>query len=50
VVLELGTNDAKAVFADRQAEVPQNLEKLIQQLKKRASGEGQRWITGYEAG
>jgi len=33
VVLELGTNDAKAVFADRQAEVPQNLEKLIQNLK-----------------
>ena len=33
VVLELGTNDAKAVFADRQAEVPQNLEKLIQRLK-----------------
>lgn len=33
VVLELGTNDAKAVFADRQAEVPQNLGKLIQRLK-----------------
>jgi lysophospholipase L1-like esterase len=33
VVLELGTNDAKAVFADRQAEVPQNLEKLIRKLK-----------------
>jgi len=33
VVLELGTNDAKAVFAGRQAEVPQNLEKLIQRLK-----------------
>ena len=33
VVLELGTNDAKAVFADRQAEVPQNLEKLIQKIK-----------------
>jgi len=33
VVLELGTNDAKAVFADRQAEVPLNLEKLIQKLK-----------------
>lgn len=33
VVLELGTNDAKAVFADRQAEVPQNLKKLIQKLK-----------------
>jgi lysophospholipase L1-like esterase len=33
VVLELGTNDAKAVFADRQADVSQNLEKLIQRLK-----------------
>lgn len=33
VVLELGTNDAKAVFADQQADVPQNLEKLIQKLK-----------------
>jgi len=33
VVLALGTNDAKAVFADRQAEVPQNLEKLIQKIK-----------------
>ena len=29
VVIELGTNDAKAVFADRQSEVPENLEKLI---------------------
>ncbi|MBF9141028.1 GDSL-type esterase/lipase family protein [Hymenobacter properus] len=33
VVLELGTNDAKAVFADRQAEVPANLEKLIRKIK-----------------
>jgi len=33
VVLELGTNDAKAVFADRQHEVPLNLEKLIQKIK-----------------
>ena len=33
VVLELGTNDAKAVFADRQNEVPANLEKLIQAIK-----------------
>jgi lysophospholipase L1-like esterase len=33
IVLELGTNDAKAVFADRQKEVPQNLEKLIQKIK-----------------
>jgi lysophospholipase L1-like esterase len=31
--LELGTNDAKAVFADRQKEVPQNLEKLIQKIR-----------------
>lgn len=33
IVLELGTNDAKAVFADRQQEVPQNLEKLFQKIK-----------------
>lgn len=33
VVLELGTNDAKAVFADRQQEVPVNLEKLIKKIK-----------------
>ena len=33
IVIELGTNDAKAVFADRQKEVPQNLEKLIQKIK-----------------
>jgi len=33
VVLELGTNDAKAVFADRQAEVATNLEKLINKIK-----------------
>lgn len=33
VVLELGTNDAKAVFADRQKEVPKNLEKLINKIK-----------------
>lgn len=33
VVIDLGTNDAKAVFADRQPEVPQNLEKLIQKIK-----------------
>ena len=33
IILELGTNDAKAVFADRQKEVPQNLEKLIQKIK-----------------
>ena len=33
VVIELGTNDAKAVFADRQKEVPGNLEKLIKKIK-----------------
>jgi len=33
VLLELGTNDAKAVFADRQKEIPDNLEKLIQKIK-----------------
>jgi acyl-CoA thioesterase-1 len=33
VVLELGTNDAKAVFADRQKEVPANLETLINKIK-----------------
>ncbi|OUJ70891.1 hypothetical protein BXP70_23470 [Hymenobacter crusticola] len=33
VVLELGTNDAKAVFADRQQEVPQNLARLISKIK-----------------
>ncbi|WP_198172755.1 SGNH/GDSL hydrolase family protein [Hymenobacter ginkgonis] len=33
VVIELGTNDAKAVFADRQTEVPANLEKLIRAIK-----------------
>jgi acyl-CoA thioesterase-1 len=33
VVLELGTNDAKAVFADRQKEVAANLETLIHKIK-----------------
>ncbi|HET7897468.1 MAG TPA: GDSL-type esterase/lipase family protein, partial [Flavisolibacter sp.] len=33
VVLELGTNDGKAVFANRQNEVAANLEKLIQKMK-----------------
>jgi acyl-CoA thioesterase-1 len=33
IVIELGTNDAKAVFADRQQEVPVNLEKLIRSIK-----------------
>lgn len=33
IVIDLGTNDGKAVFADRQKEVPQNLERLIQKIK-----------------
>lgn len=33
IIIDLGTNDAKAVFADRQTEVAQNLEKLIQKIK-----------------
>ncbi|GAB2850315.1 SGNH/GDSL hydrolase family protein [Hymenobacter ruber] len=33
VVLELGTNDSKAVFADRQKEVPANLETLLHKIK-----------------
>jgi len=33
IVIELGTNDAKNVFADRQKEVPANLEKLINKIK-----------------
>lgn len=33
VVLELGTNDGKAVFAGRQEEVPGNLDKLIKKIK-----------------
>ncbi|WP_207429759.1 GDSL-type esterase/lipase family protein [Pedobacter sp. SYSU D00535] len=33
VVIELGTNDAKAVFADRQKEVPHNLEALVRKIK-----------------
>jgi acyl-CoA thioesterase I len=33
IILELGTNDGKAVFAERQEEVPVNLEKLIQKIK-----------------
>lgn len=33
IVLELGTNDGKSVFAERQKEVPGNLEKLIQKIK-----------------
>lgn len=34
VVMELGTNDCKKVFADRQEEVPANLEKLINKIKQ----------------
>lgn len=33
IILELGTNDGKAVFADRQEEVPANLDKLIKRIK-----------------
>ena len=33
IILELGTNDGKAVFATRQKEVPANMKKLIQKIK-----------------
>jgi lysophospholipase L1-like esterase len=33
VILELGTNDGKAVFADRQQEVAPNLDKLIRAIQ-----------------
>jgi len=33
IVIELGTNDAKAVFAHRQNEIPTNLDKLIKKIK-----------------
>lgn len=33
IVVELGTNDAKAVFSPRQKDVPANLQKLIQKIK-----------------
>jgi acyl-CoA thioesterase-1 len=33
IIIELGTNDAKAVFADRQKEVPHNMETLIKKIK-----------------
>lgn len=33
IILELGTNDAKAVFAERQPEVATNLERLISRIK-----------------
>lgn len=34
IVIELGTNDAKAVFAERQEEVSANLDKLIKKIKQ----------------
>ncbi|MEZ0486755.1 GDSL-type esterase/lipase family protein [Fibrella aquatica] len=34
VVIELGTNDGKAVFADRQSDVPANLGRLIERIKR----------------
>lgn len=34
VILVLGTNDAKAVFAERQKEVPVNLETLLRSIKE----------------
>jgi acyl-CoA thioesterase I len=33
IVIELGTNDAKAVFSNRQKEVPGNLGKLIKKIR-----------------
>lgn len=33
IVMQLGTNDGKAVFANQQQEVPGNMEKLIQKIK-----------------
>ncbi|MDE3235509.1 MAG: hypothetical protein KGO81_06100 [Bacteroidota bacterium] len=33
IIIALGTNDAKAVFADRQEEVPINLDHLIKRIK-----------------
>jgi acyl-CoA thioesterase-1 len=33
IILELGTNDGKAIFADKQQGVPANLEKLIRTIK-----------------
>lgn len=33
IVIELGTNDGKAVFADRQREVPVNFDKLIKKIR-----------------
>ncbi len=34
VIIGLGTNDAKAIFAERQKEVPQNMNTLISEIKK----------------
>jgi acyl-CoA thioesterase I len=34
IVIELGTNDGKAVFADRQSDVPANLGRLIERIKR----------------
>jgi acyl-CoA thioesterase I len=33
IVIDLGTNDAKAIFADKQQVVPENLEKLIHRIQ-----------------
>jgi acyl-CoA thioesterase-1 len=33
IVIELGTNDAKAVFAEQQKQVPRNLQTLVQKIK-----------------
>ena len=33
IIIQLGTNDAKAVFADRQKEVPRNLEKFLSHIR-----------------
>ena len=33
IVIELGTNDGKAVFADHQNEIPANLDRLIKKIK-----------------
>lgn len=37
IVIELGTNDAKAVFANRQKVVAQNLDTLIRKIKRNPS-------------
>lgn len=38
VVIDLGTNDGKAVFADKQKEVPANYEKLIKTIQGSSYG------------